>query len=339
MHLRIGTRHSPLALWQAYYVAENLTKLGHQVELIKITTTGDTTTTPLGQGGGVGLFTKEIQRALLDNRCDIAVHSLKDLPTQPIPNLHLAAVPPREVPNDCFVSVKHSSLLDLPFGATIGTGSPRRKSQLLHLRPDLNLSEIRGNLDTRIGKLKSGTYDAIILAHAGLHRLSLQTLGLEPHQVSDIPFEIMLPAVGQAALGLETRADDAATQTALLPLNDPATHVCVHAERELLRTLQAGCLAPVAAHATIANDQLILRAKVFSTDGSTLVATLVHHSLPSNSLGTNSESATNQSDKPLETALKIAESLALNAAEKLNRQGADNLIASMRTNPTSESSL
>lgn len=338
MHLRIGTRHSPLALWQAHHVAENLTKLGHQAELIKITTTGDTTTTPLGQGGGVGLFTKEIQRALLDNRCDIAVHSLKDLPTQPIPNLKLSAVPPREVANDCLVSLKHSSLLDLPFGATIGTGSPRRKSQLLHLRPDLNLSEIRGNLDTRIGKLKAGTYDAIILAHAGLHRLSLQTLGLEPHQVSDIPFEIMLPAVGQAALGLETRTDDSATQTALLPLDDPTTHLCVHAERELLRILQAGCLAPVAAHATIANDQLVLRAKVFSIDGSTSVATLVRHSLAPNALSTIAESARISDCRPLENALKIAESLALNAAEKLNHQGADNLIASMRTNPIAHQS-
>jgi len=317
MHLRIGTRHSPLALWQAHYVAEKLSQLGHQVELIKITTTGDTTTTPLGQGGGVGLFTKEIQRALLDNRCDVAVHSLKDLPTQPIPHLKLAAVPPREIANDCLVSLHYHSLLELPQGARIGTGSPRRKAQLLNLRPDLVLSEIRGNLDTRIGKLKAGNYDAIVLAHAGLHRLSLPALGLSPDQVSDIPFEIMLPAVGQAALGLETRADDADTQLALQPLDHPNTHICVHAERELLRILQAGCLAPVAAQASITNNHLSLRAKVFSTDGTSMAATLVHHPIETE----------NQS---LKSALQTAEALALYAAEKLNRLGAENLIATMR---------
>lgn len=321
MHLRIGTRHSPLALWQAHWVADQLNSAGHQVELVKITTTGDTTTTPLGQGGGVGLFTKEIQKALLDGRCDIAVHSLKDLPTQPIPGLALAAVPKRESPNDCLISTKYKSLSDLPQNARVGTGSPRRKAQLLHLRPDLDLQDIRGNVETRLAKLTSQPFDAIILAYAGLLRLGLDSLKLAPEHLCALPTDVMLPAVGQAALGLETRTEDANTQEALLPLIDTPSLLCVRAERELLRLLQAGCLAPVAAHATIANQLLLLRAKVFSDDGTKLISTI--HQLPI-------DPTTLSQAEALIDATPI--SLAAYVAQSLKSLGAEELIATTRLN-------
>lgn len=321
MHLRIGTRHSPLALWQAHWVADQLNSAGHQVELVKITTTGDTTTTPLGHGGGVGLFTKEIQKALLDGRCDIAVHSLKDLPTQPIPGLALAAVPKRESPNDCLISTKYKSLSDLPQNARVGTGSPRRKAQLLHLRPDLDLQDIRGNVETRLAKLNTHPFDAIVLAYAGLLRLGLDSLKLAPEDLCVLPTDVMLPAVGQAALGLETRKEDANTREALLPLIDTPSLLCVRAERELLRLLQAGCLAPVAAHATIANQLILLRAKVFSDDGSKLISTI--HQLPID------PTTLSQADA-LTDAAPI--SLAANVAQSLKSLGADELIATTRLN-------
>lgn len=321
MHLRIGTRHSPLALWQAHWVADQLNSAGHQVELVKITTTGDTTTTPLGQGGGVGLFTKEIQKALLDGRCDIAVHSLKDLPTQPIPGLALAAVPKRESPNDCLISIKYKSLSDLPQNARVGTGSPRRKAQLLHLRPDLDLQDIRGNVETRLSKLTSQPFDAIILAYAGLLRLGLDSLKLAPEDLCALPTDVMLPAVGQAALGLETRTEDANTREALLPLIDTPSLLCVRAERELLRLLQAGCLAPVAAHATIANQLLLLRAKVFSDDGTKLISTI--HQLPIDP-ATLSQADALTDETPI--------SLAANVAQSLKSLGAEELIATTRLN-------
>jgi hydroxymethylbilane synthase len=308
MHIKIGTRQSPLALWQANFIAEGLSKAGHDVELVKITTTGDTTTTPLGQAGGVGLFTKEIQNALLDGRCDVAVHSLKDLPTQPIEGLRLSAVPSREDPHDCLVSEKHKSVHELPSGCIVGTGSPRRRAQLMHLRSDLDIRDIRGNVDTRLSKLARGDYAAIVLASAGLSRL-----GLAQELATRLPLETMLPAVGQGALGLETRSEDTQTQQALLVLNDPIAESCVRAEREVLRLLKAGCLAPVGAHASIDQGMLMLKVRVFSTDGSIMVSTSVRHSI----------------DLRMEqTADNTPEALARYATEKLIAQGADRLIAS-----------
>ena len=308
MHIKIGTRHSPLALWQANFIAEGLSKTGHDVELVKITTTGDTTTTPLGQAGGVGLFTKEIQNALLDGRCDVAVHSLKDLPTQPIEGLRLSAVPSREDPHDCLVSEKYKSVHELPSGCIVGTGSPRRRAQLMHLRSDLDIRDIRGNVDTRLSKLARGDYAAIVLASAGLSRL-----GLAQELATRLPLETMLPAVGQGALGLETRSEDTQTQQALLVLNDPIAESCVRAEREVLRLLKAGCLAPVGAHASIDQGILMLKVRVFSTDGSIMVSTSVRHSI----------------DLRMEqTADNTPEALARYATEKLIAQGADRLIAS-----------
>jgi hydroxymethylbilane synthase len=261
--LRLGTRSSPLARWQAEWVAGQL-RLHHvEVELVPITTQGDVTSGPLGQIGGTGLFTKEIQRALLAGSVDLAVHSLKDLPTAPIEGLTLAAVPPRESVRDVLVGRTAQRLEDLPKGARVGTGSPRRRAQLWHFRRDLELLEIRGNVDTRLRKLDEGEYDAIVLAEAGLSRL-----GLAGRITQVIDPAIMLPAVGQGALGLETRANDPATIATVGALDHEQTHQAVLAERTVLATLRAGCLAPVGVWGRVAPDgRLQLDAVVLSDDG------------------------------------------------------------------------
>lgn len=312
MHIRLGTRQSPLALWQAEYVSKELTNRGHEVELVRITTSGDVSTTPLGQSGGQGLFTKEIQRALLDNRCDLAVHSLKDLPTETVDGLRLAAVPPRENAADCLIATNNLDLGSLPEGAKIGTGSPRRKAQLLHHRPDLQILDIRGNVDTRLRKLDSGDYDAILLAYAGLHRL-----GLSNRITSQLNFDQMLPAVGQAALGLEVRSDDEDTWNAVSPLSHLATHLAVLCERSLLRSLRAGCLAPLAAHAIVDNDTIQLTAKVFSPDGRECVACELSDSFASL--------------PDFQAMSEAAEAIGLRAAEQMTAHGAQALIHSARS--------
>ncbi len=243
MKIRIGTRFSPLALWQANFVAAELSRIGHSPELIKITTAGDVNQQPLGSAGGTGLFTKEIQRALLDNHCDVAVHSLKDLPTVPVARLCLASVPIRENVSDCWISGTGKTFADIPAGSIVGTGSPRRKSQILTVRPDLIVRDIRGNVDTRLKKLDAHEFDAIVLAFAGLHRLNLLDRVTEA-----LPFYDMLPAVGQGALGLEVRTDDTAMQSAISQLDHRPTHFAVACERRVLSLLKAGCLAPVAAY-------------------------------------------------------------------------------------------
>lgn len=303
MHIRLGTRQSPLAMWQATHISSLLEAAGHEVEIVKIVTTGDVSTLPLGAAGGVGLFTKEIQRALQDNRCDLAVHSLKDLPTVPIPGLKLSAVPERERPSDCFVSKNWASLVELPENARVGTGSPRRRAQLLRLRPDLQITEIRGNVDTRLRKLESGDYDAIVLAYAGLHRL-----GLLEHATAEFTFEEMLPAVGQAALGLETRSDDLETAGAVKAINHLPTQLCVSLERAILRSMQAGCLAPLAVHAVFDGDKLKASCRVFSEDFSEMIEQ--QWVWPANSASIEEE------------AVKLGES----AADDLRELGADELI-------------
>lgn len=227
-----------------------------------ISTQGDVSTGPLSQGGGQGLFTKEIQRELLDNKVDVAVHSLKDLPTLPVEGLVLAAVPSRETTADCLISRDKLRFAELPAGARVGTGSTRRAAQLRAWRPDVEIRDIRGNVDSRLRKLQEGQYDAIVLAAAGLTRLKL--LG----DITEIlEQERVLPAVGQGALGLECRGDDHSAIAALQKLNDWESQAAVTAERELLRTLMAGCLAPVAALASVTQDKLTLRARVLSIDG------------------------------------------------------------------------
>jgi hydroxymethylbilane synthase len=236
--------------------------LGIGVTLVPITTQGDVKSQPLGEIGGQGLFTKELQRALLDGQIDLAVHSLKDLPTAPIDGLTLAAVPARESTDDVLVSHIAHRVDALPKGARVGTGSLRRKAQLLHVRPDLKVEDIRGNVETRLRKLDDGEYDAIVLAEAGLRRL-----GMTDRIVHVIPRSIMLPAVGQGALGIEARAGDAATLALLAPLDYAATHQAVLAERSLLLTLRAGCLAPVGAWARLEQGQLAIDAVVLSGNG------------------------------------------------------------------------
>lgn len=265
--LRLGTRASALARWQAEWVAAQLERHGQQVELVPITTQGDVVRGPLGQTGQVGLFTKELQQALLDQRIDLAVHSLKDLPSERVDGLTLASVPPRESVRDVLLSRAGLALAALPPGAKVGTGSLRRRAQLLRLRADLEPLDIRGNVDTRIRKLQAGEFDAIVLAEAGLKRLDL--IG---HATEILGPEQMLPAVGQGALGIETREADGQARTAVAVLDDPATHAAVLAERALLSTLRGGCLAPVGAWGRTLDDRrLQLDAIVLSPDGKQFV--------------------------------------------------------------------
>ena len=260
--LRLGTRGSALARWQADWVADQLRQREVNVEIILISTTGDTRVGPLSAGGSPGLFTKEIQAALLRDEIDIAVHSLKDLPTQVTPGLQLAAVPLRASPWDVLVSNQADELEALAEGARVGTGSPRRRAQLLNLRPDLEVSDVRGNVDTRLRKLDEDQYDALILAEAGLQRLELG------HRITQVlAANQMLPAVGQGALGVEIRDQDQPTRNILESLHDPTTAASVTAERTVLATLQAGCLAPVATWGRIENEQLQLNALVLSENG------------------------------------------------------------------------
>ena len=266
--IRLGTRASALALWQAHWVADRLRELGATVELIHITTVGDRKTGPIGQLGAQGVFTKEIQRALLDHEIDLAVHSLKDLPTDPVAGLQLAAVPPRENPGDVLVSSIAKSIEELPEASRIGTGSVRRRAQLLAVRSDLNVLPVRGNVDTRLRKLNDGEFEGLILAEAGLTRL-----GLKGDNAHTVPRDVMLPAVGQGALGLETRADDEATASVVRRLDDAATHQAVLAERSLLSALRGGCLAPVGAWGRCDAGQLTLDAVVLSPDGKQRLAT------------------------------------------------------------------
>lgn len=268
--LRIGTRGSPLALWQARHVADLLRPLAapRPVALVEIETVGDRVRdVALSQIGGDGVFTKEIQRALLAGTVDVAVHSLKDLPTTVVEGLTLAAVPARGPSGDVFVSRRHARFDALPPGATVATSSLRRRAQALHRRPELRLVNIRGNVETRLRKLDEQGLDALILARAGLERL-----GLAGHITEVLDPAWMLPAVGQGALGLECRADDRATRELLGPLNDPAARAAVLAEREFLRGLGGGCLVPIGASAVVVKDRLALRGAVLSPDGTRRVA-------------------------------------------------------------------
>jgi hydroxymethylbilane synthase len=211
---------------------------------------------------GQGVFTKEIQRALLDHRIDLAVHSLKDLPTDAPPELIIAAVPQRAPCGDVLVSPAWKTLDQLPAGAVVGTSSIRRRAQLLSVRPDLQMKDIRGNIDTRLRKLHQGEYQALVLAEAGLARL-----GLAGEITQSIPMSVILPAVGQGALALETRREDEATRAALAPLDHSATHQAVSAERAMLSALHGGCLAPVAAWCRMETGRLMLTGRVLSSDG------------------------------------------------------------------------
>jgi hydroxymethylbilane synthase len=265
--LRIGSRGSQLALWQANHVAALLREQGHTVEIEVIKTTGDKiTSVALAKVGTKGMFTKEIEEALHDHRVDLAVHSLKDVPTELEHEFELAAIMKREDPRDAFISVNFSSLEELPQGAKVGTSSLRRQCQLKAVRPDLEVFPLRGNVDTRIRKLESGEYDAIILAAAGVLRL-----GLDTHVRSRISADVMCPAVGQGALAIEVRRGDQQTKTLLAFLNDADTYAAIDCERALLGSLGGGCQVPIGAYAEKRGGRLFLRAMVGRPDGSEIL--------------------------------------------------------------------
>ncbi|KNC10841.1 porphobilinogen deaminase [Pantoea sp. RIT-PI-b] len=266
---RIATRQSPLALWQAQYVQQRLMAAhpGLQVELLPMVTKGDVILdTPLAKVGGKGLFVKELELAMLEDRADLAVHSMKDVPVDFPQGLGLVTICEREDPRDAFVSNNYHSIDELPQGAVVGTSSLRRQCQISARRPDLVIRSLRGNVGTRLGKLDAGEYDAIILAAAGLKRL-----GLEDRIRQAMPAEISLPAVGQGAVGIECRVDDAQLITLLQALNHDDTAVCVRAERAMNTRLEGGCQVPIGSFAVLEDDQLWLRGLVGSPDGNQMV--------------------------------------------------------------------
>jgi hydroxymethylbilane synthase len=298
--IRIGTRGSKLALWQARWIHEALQRLDATVavDLIIIKTKGDKILdVPLAKVGGKGLFVKEIEEALLNGSIDLAVHSMKDMPAEIPTGLTIGAIPQRANPLDAFVSSTYDSLTSLPQGARVGTSSLRRSAQLKYLRPDLNIQPLRGNLDTRLKKLKSTDLDAIILAAAGLERL-----GLGDRIKAYLSETIMLPAVGQGALCVEIRDRQEPFGSLVAALDNKDTHAAVTAERAFLRRLEGGCQVPIAAHAKIKGRQLQLSGLVAEPDGS--------HMITSNIQG------------PLEQA----ESLGLNLAEMLIARGAGDIL-------------
>ena len=260
----IGSRGSQLALWQARHIASCLEKLGVETRLEIIKTTGDKITdVALAKVGTKGMFTKEIEEALAEGRIDLAVHSLKDLPTEISPGFEIAAITTRENPRDVFCSCKYPNIEALPRGARVGTSSLRRQAQLKAVRPDVDMHALRGNVDTRLGKLEAGEYDAIILAAAGLNRLG--KTGLVKQVISA---DIMCPAAGQGALGIEIRAGDGVTRQHLLFLDDAAARATTTCERALLSKLGGGCQVPIGAFAEVRNGRLHLEAIVADPDGS-----------------------------------------------------------------------
>lgn len=309
-HLKIGSRGSRLARWQADWVADALRARhpGLVVEVVEIKTKGDRDrNSPLAAIGGTGLFTKEIQRAVVEGLVDVAVHSLKDLPTQTPEELILAAVPPREEVADALIAPVHRALAELPPGARVGTGSVRRRAQLLFKRPDLDVTTIRGNVETRLNQALEGKLDAVVLAFAGLRRL-----GLEARATERLGSPDFLPAVGQGALGIECRRDDSRTRGLLAAIDDPDAHRAVVAERRALAELEGGCMIPMAAWGRGSEDEgeprLLLDAFVLDPDGKNRVAA------------------------SLEGPLDDPEALGLRVALALREAGAEPLLAAFRGN-------
>ncbi len=299
-NIRIATRESPLAIWQAEHVRSELMKQhpGLNVELVPMTTQGDRILdTPLSVAGGKGLFIKELEHSLLNGSADIAVHSMKDVTVDLPDGLALSVIMKRADPRDVFISNHYQSLEELPEGSSVGTSSLRRQCQLRAYRPDLKLKDLRGNIGTRLRKLDEDQFDAIVLAAAGVTRL-----GFEERIREYLELDVMLSAIGQGAIGIETRADDPAVLNIINPLNDELTKIQLIAERAFSRRLYGGCQLPIAAHARITNEQLVLRGLVGSPDGKTIIA---------GELGGLTESA---------------ETLGLQLAEKLLNNGADAIL-------------
>jgi hydroxymethylbilane synthase len=263
--IRIATRKSPLALWQAEHVARLIEKTfpGIKTELVKMTTQGDKILdAPLAKIGGKGLFVKELEVGMLDGTADIAVHSMKDVPVEFPDGLHLAAILKREDPTDAFVSNRYASLNDLPLNAKIGTSSLRRQCQIKEIYPDAEILTLRGNVNSRLAKLEAGEYDAIILASAGLIRLELSE-----RITQRLDSKISLPAIGQGAIGIECRIDDQKLNDMLSKLHHSETGICVAAERAMNARLNGGCQVPIAGFAEIHDDELFMRGLVGSPDG------------------------------------------------------------------------
>ena len=267
--IRIATRKSPLAMWQAEHVAAELKRVhpGIGIEIVGMTTQGDKILdTPLAKIGGKGLFIKELEQGLLSDEADIAVHSMKDVPVEFPAGLHLAVIMQREDPRDAFVSNTYASIDELPQGACVGTSSLRRQSQLAEQRPDLEIKSLRGNVNTRLRKLDDGEYDAIILAAAGLIRL-----GFQARITAFIGPEQSLPAIGQGAVGIECRSDDERVNELIAPLHHEETARCVLAERAMNERLNGGCQVPIAGYAMLENGELWLRGLVGEPDGSRII--------------------------------------------------------------------
>jgi hydroxymethylbilane synthase len=304
--IRIATRRSPLALWQAEYVRDELLARnpGLRVELVAISTRGDKILdTPLAKIGGKALFVKELETAMLNGDADIAVHSMKDVPMEFPDGLFLPVICEREDPRDAFVSASYNDVMSLPIGARVGTSSLRRQCQLRSLRPDLQIGDLRGNVGTRLGKLDSGEFDAIVLAAAGLIRLKL-----ESRIAQFLPTELSLPAGGQGAVGIECRQNDQQVISLLQPLHDHASAARVTAERALNRRLQGGCQVPIACYAELDADQLHLRGLVGQVDGKLILRTEIRGHRQN------------------------AEQLGVTAAEDLLAQGADKILAALYAN-------
>lgn len=297
--ITIATRRSPLAIWQAKYVQSALQAAhpGLEVQFLELMTQGDKILdTPLAKVGGKGLFVKELEQALLDKRADIAVHSMKDVPMDFPPGLALSVICERGNEQDAFISNQFGSVADLPEGAVVGTSSLRRQCQLKALRPDLQIIDLRGNVATRLGKLDQGHYAAIILAAAGLIRL-----GMPERIASLLTTQDSLPAVGQGAVGVECRADDAKVHALLAPLNHPQTALRVKTERAMNHRLQGGCQVPIAGYAELEADKISLRGLVGQPDGSRIIRA----------------AAQGHADKPEELGHEVADDLLAQGAGKI----------------------
>lgn len=289
--IRIGTRGSPLAVWQAEWVRARLLALHprYEAELVKIKTTGDKILdVPLAKVGGKGLFVKEIETALLDGKIDLAVHSMKDMPADIPPGLCIGVVPERENPLDILIARNSKAFEDLPQGASLGSSSLRRGAQIRHIRPDITVRPLRGNLDTRIRKLETEGLDAIVLAAAGVKRL-----GMESRVTEYLSEDIMLPAIGQGALSIEVREDDKLIRDLIAPLDHRETRLAVESERAFLSRLEGGCQVPIAAHAKIVGDEVDITGLVAEVDGSVLLR----------------EKVTGSVDKHEELGVQLAEKL------------------------------
>ena len=300
--IRIGSRGSQLALWQAEHIKSEINSRypDIQVTIKKIKTTGDKILdVPLAKVGGKGLFVKEIEDALLNREIDLAVHSMKDVPSILPEGLFIAVTTKREDPRDVLISRDGSSFLHLPAGACIGTSSLRRISQFLNQRPDLAIAPLRGNLDTRLKKLDAGTFDAIVLAAAGIIRL-----GWEDRITEYLPVNMSLPAIGQGALCIECRKDDTTVLDRISWLEHTETSICVRAERAFMKRLEGGCQVPIGAYATIVQDRLEIEGFVASVDGKRMVR----------------EKRIEMQENPEEAGVKLAESLLSQGGEEILRE-------------------